>query len=560
VEDFMRRGFILAIAAGALLGGTRAHASSYTITTNAMTQAWDGACSLLEAINASNTFAADHECPAGTGVDDITLSGGTYTTTVPLAIINNVTISGSGLSVIAANFASTQYDVLLSVGGQLTIDNVTVRNDTNNASVFTTGIGVWDNGSLTSHDRLRVTGFTWGGIYLQNASLNLDHGRIDHNTNLHPDPAWNHGAGIWVNNPDGTTPHGVELLHSSIVFNQAAGNGGGLFFGASGGSHLDYNTYSNNSAARGGGLYIATNSPGYFESYHQTIGLNTASVSGGGVEEHHMGSELAFNSSVIANNTAPTGANMVRNGSGGISQDNIWGAGVTSASLGCTTTWTCTHNTFGADAKFGPTMTMGGVYYFQEMLPLLKGSPAVDFGTTSGNESQDARGMSGNQDGDNNGSTGVDAGAFEKNLVWQSEENLEFFSSSGDLVNIDVGTGYSGGLGRRLDANANNDYVKYVIPIAEAGTYDVTVKFKRASNGGKFFVGFASSQNGTYTELPSEQDCFSANTTFPAAVSLGSQTFNAAGKFYVRFRVSGQTAGSTGRVLFQDYVKVRKTN
>lgn len=56
------------------------------------------------------------------------------------------------------------------------------------------------------------------------------------------------------------------------------------------------------------------------------------------------------------------------------------------------------------------------------------------------------------------------------------------------------------------------------------------------------------------------QDCYAANASFPAAVSLGSLTFNAAGKFYVRFRVSGQTAGSTGRVLFQDYVKVRKTN
>lgn len=557
----MRRGIILAIATGgALLGGTRAQASSYTIVTNAMTQAWDGSCSLLEAINASNTLASDHECAAGTGNDDITLSGGTYTTTVPLGINNTVTISGTGTSVIAANFASTQYDTLFSVGGQLTIDNVTVRNDTNNASIFVTGIAVWDTGSLTSNDRLRVTGFTWGGIYLQNAGLFLDHARIDHNTNLYPDPTWNNGGGIWVNNPDGTIPQGFSLLHSSIVFNQAAGNGGGLFFGVNGNSRLAYNTYANNSAARGGGIYIATNSPGYYESYHQTIGLNTASISGGGVEEHHMGSELAFNSSIIANNTAPTGANMVRNGTGGISQDNIWGAGVTSASLGCTTTWTCTHNTFGADAKLGPAMTMGGAYYTYEMLPLLKGSPAVDFGTTAGNESVDARGMSGNQDGDNSGSAGVDAGAFEKNLVWQTEENLEFFSSSGDLVNIDVGGGYSGGLGRRLDSNANNDYVKYVIPIAEAGTYDITVKFKRASNGGKFFVGFASSQNGTYTELPTEQDCYSANTTFPAAVSLGSLTFSSAGKFYVRFRVSGQTAGSTGRVLFQDYVKVRKTN
>ena len=250
------------------------------------------------------------------------------------------------------------------MAGNLTIDNVTLRNDTNNASVFVTGISVWDNGSLTSNDRLRVTGFTWCGIYMQNAQLSLEHARIDHNTNLYPDAAWNHGAGIWLNDYDPTIPHGMELHHSTIAFNSAAGNGGGLYFGASGGSHLTYNTFANNSAARGGGMYVGTVAPGYFESYHQSIGANSATISGGGVEEHHMASGLAFDSSVIANNTAPTGANMVRNASGGISIDNVWGAGVTSANLGCTTAgWTCTHNTFGADAKFGPVMTMGGLYF-----------------------------------------------------------------------------------------------------------------------------------------------------------------------------------------------------
>lgn len=43
-EDFMRRGTILAAAVcGALLLSARAQASSYTINTNAMTYAFDGA-------------------------------------------------------------------------------------------------------------------------------------------------------------------------------------------------------------------------------------------------------------------------------------------------------------------------------------------------------------------------------------------------------------------------------------------------------------------------------------------------------------------------------------
>jgi hypothetical protein len=204
-------------------------------------------------------------------------------------------------------------------------------------------------------------------------------------------------------------------------------------------------------------------------------------------------------------------------------------------------------------------MPMGGAYYSMEVLPTLKGSLAIDYNTTSGNESTDQRGMNGNVDGDDTVTSKVDAGAFEKNLIWQAEDILEFASSSGDLVDIDVGGGYSGGLGRRLTANANNDYVTYPIPIAEAGTYDVTVKFKRASNGGKFQTGTASTQGGAYDEAGlSAQDCFSAGTTFPAAVSVGSRQFNSAQKYYVRFKVTG-TSGA-GRLLFHDYVKVKKTN
>jgi hypothetical protein len=73
-------------------------------------------------------------------------------------------------------------------------------------------------------------------------------------------------------------------------------------------------------------------------------------------------------------------------------------------------------------------------------------------------------------------------------------------------------------------------------------------------------VGTSSSMNGVYDESGFvEQTCYSSATTFPAAISLGTRTFNSAGKYWVRFRVTAAGAGG-GRALHDDYVKIRKLN
>jgi hypothetical protein len=190
----------------------------------------------------------------------------------------------------------------------------------------------------------------------------------------------------------------------------------------------------------------------------------------------------------------------------------------------------------------------------------LKGSPAIDFGANNGAEALDQRGMNGSVDGDGNGTVAIDAGSIERNQIWESEGTLEWVNSSNDLVDIDVG-GYPGGqLGRRLSANATNDYVSYAVPIPEAGIYEIIVRFKQASSGGKFKVGTASAANGAYDEsVFAEQNGYAAATGFPAPVNLGTRTFNAPGKYWIRLRVSA-AGGGGGRNLFQDYIKVRKTN
>jgi hypothetical protein len=563
--------YISAFALGLLVlrPGT-AHATSYVVTTNAMTSAADGACSLVEAVTASNTGIAQNECQAGTGNDEIMLSGGTYLATASLRPTRTLTISGMGTTIIAAAFNGKPGSYLVGVIGanaNLTIDNVTLRNDTTEVNRYISGIYASTEANVTSHDRLRVTGFTWSGIYAVKAQVSLEHALIDHNSSLNP-AGVGHGGGVYVDS-SGNGNHAFNFNHSSAVYNTALNDGGGIYFAADGGSHFFYSTFAKNTAKRGGGLFVGTKTGGYFEARHITVGRNNATVSGGGVYEQHNASGLFFLGSIIANNTlnndaSATTANMFRSAGAGNAFDNIWGAGVTANSLGCAPAapnWNCTNNSYGTDAKLASDpISMGGAYYSMPVLMPLKGSPAIDYGASSGAEALDQRGLNGNIDGDGNGTVAIDAGAIERNQIWQSEETREWVNSSNDLVDIDVGGYPMGQLGRRLSANSTNDYVSYAVPIAEAGAYDITVKFKQASDGGKFKVGTASTSNGAYDETGfAEQNGYAAATSLPAAVNLGSRTFNAPGKYWIRFRVSAAGTGG-GRALSQDYIKVRKTN
>lgn len=543
-----------------LAGSNLAHATAYTIATTAMTSAWDGQCSLVEAVSAASNQAADHECPAGNGDDQIYLSGGTYTAAAGLRVTGKLSIDGSGSSVIAANFSSQQ-DLFTAAGAaaHLTIDRTLLRNDTANKAILITGIYAYGGATIASNDALRVSGFTWSGVWANDSNITLDHAHIDRNKSP--------GGGAGVRMDDQST-HFMQFNHSSAVFNQSGGDGGGVFARSGTGVHIHYSTLANNTAVRGGGLFIDTIAPGYFEAWHLSIGRNDATTSGGGIYENHNASRLELSGSVVANNTvagnaAAATANLFRQAQAGHSVDTVWGAGVTAASLGCdaVANWECVHNSYGQDAKFAPTaMPFGGTYYTTEVLPLLKGSPAIDYNAPYGFESADQRGLATNVDGDNSGFSKIDPGAVEQNLIWQAEEILEFASSNGDFINLEVDGGYSGSLGRRLSANANNDYGTYAVYVPEAGTYEVVVKLKRTGDGGKFFVGTASSVNGAYSEAGfAEQTCYSANTSFPPAINLGTRNFNAAGRYWVRTRVSGAGNGG-GRNLYLDYVKVRKTN
>jgi hypothetical protein len=108
-----------------------------------------------------------------------------------------------------------------------------------------------------------------------------------------------------------------------------------------------------------------------------------------------------------------------------------------------------------------------------------------------------------------------------------------------------------------LQANAVNDYVTYRTPTSvTSGNYNVVVGFKMGSYAGKFKVYWANTQNGTYTQVGSEQNAYAANNGW-ANVPLGMVNFSSTGQKFFKFTVTGMGTGRYYQV-FPDYVELIK--
>ena len=90
------------------------------------------------------------------------------------------------------------------------------------------------------------------------------------------------------------------------------------------------------------------------------------------------------------------------------------------------------------------------------------------------------------QDGDNNGSVKKDVGAYEANLIWESE--IGGYVAYSDLPEADV-TGYAAGnSGLVLHSDNVGDYITMPMHFAESGTYTVSMRPTQVSDTAGNFV------------------------------------------------------------------------
>ncbi len=385
-------------------------------------------------------------------------------------VYSNSPVTGTGLT-FTSNTAHGGAGALYFYSGSTSITNSTF---TSNQANLPSGSG-WGQGGAIYNDNsaLTLTNVTFnnniagqgGAMYFNGGSLTGDQLTFTNNNN--PDPAytgWTLAGAIYFLYPGSVTisnstfsgnriKNGVggaiqyegsgtiSITDTSFTDNYSAGNGG---LGDGGGGainiptsgptlNLSRVTFSGNQAKYGGAIYSRASDGTYT---NVTISGNTATAQGGGLYIYGKVKNLV--NCTIANNTAPSNSgggiydnsgtntalylknSIIANNTDkdyvaydGSSVPNSQGYNICS-DTSCNSFLTATGDSTSTSPLLGSLGNNGGPV---KTMALLSNSPAMDTGTNTGCPSTDARGVKRPEDGDNNGTSVCDIGAYEYSWV-----------------------------------------------------------------------------------------------------------------------------------------------
>lgn len=394
----------------AVLAAPAAQAATFNVTNLNDT----GAGSLRDAINTANASA---------GADVITfqpgLTGTITLTSGQLLVSDSVDIQGPGAAAMAVSGNNASRVFYLYNSGALldiTISDLTVRD-----GAETDGAGIMDADENLTLDGVVVTGNhatnDGGGLWMDgfNFSFTIRNSTFSGNTagdagggiyvedtnddniaNLFQDSTISgnsayRGGGIYFYDPDSP----VTIDRTTISGNTASDNGGGLLLldtDTDGSFVVSSSTISGNSAVDGGGAYFyqadqpvtlrnvtvsgnqATGSGGglfFYDGYSGvdlqfvTVVSNSAAISGGGV--YLEDGNIDVTNSIVANNTAPSDADLAGAGTFTVTYSLVEASGGTITDGG--------NNITGTDPDLGPLADNGGPTDTHLPNP---GSPVID--------------------------------------------------------------------------------------------------------------------------------------------------------------------------------------
>lgn len=374
--------FSRVIGAIALMMAGQALAIQINVTRDAVDQVTNGNCSLIEAFVAAQTKAPIDACPAGTGDDVLVLpSNSTYTFVAPYDSSSNdaafpsvasvVTIVGNGSTLIRDGTAPSFRFFVISDGGRLTLDGLSLRN----------GLGSDPGGAI-----LLGSG---------SASLTLFHALLIDNHCVEPC----HGGAVWAGASSGLQ---IYSYGSAIVGNSATYVGA---LGLAGGAAVLVNTtVAGNTAADDGALASALNST--LTLIHSSVIANTATGSGALAAGILSWSPVNLENSVI---------------SGSAGGPDCWvdpsqGGSVTTYGYNLASTGNCPSELTG-DPMLQVALTDSGLPLAYAPSP---GSPLIDSAdsticqqTALNGQQQDQLGTLRPQDGNGGGVAACDVGAIE---------------------------------------------------------------------------------------------------------------------------------------------------
>ena len=347
-------------------------------------------CTLRAAVEQANALPSNDRVlfslPASSTITLTTANGGE----IPIDNNGTLEIVGTGANNLTINGGAGTNRIFYTNGAVVTISGVTLTGGNGTGTSSGNGGAIYANGGTLTLDRVHITqnsagaGFAGGGVFF---SSGTNHRIINSTFSVNQAPDC---AGFY--NFNGT----LTVVNSTISGNTASTNVGGGFCsgGASSNTTLRNVTITNNAAPNGGGIY-------------------------------HFGGSLNFGNTIIAGNraTAPNGVGpeIFFVGSGSITSagNNLVGDSTGDAA---NTNVSVTYQT--SDIQDRNPM-LGVLQNNVGQTPthaLLSGSPAIDAGSnalavdpSNGNAAltTDQRGLPRIVDGDGNGTSIVDIGAFE---------------------------------------------------------------------------------------------------------------------------------------------------
>lgn len=395
--------FLAALAPGALSTAS-ASAATIGVTTPTDELNADGDCSLREAVAAADLDAVVDNCPAGSGRDTVRVPNGTYVLRgEQVTIQSSLAIAGSGRAgtVVDGNNASIVFGISPGSGYQVTFSGITVRNG-NASTGGGNGGGIWAGGPNT---RLTLDNVTLDRNVAQfQGGLAPGDVTVIRNSTLSNNSATMDGGAILANVSSLT-------VQSSVLRNNHAGLSGGALSVSSGSVALTNVTVGGNTAAQnGGGIYVGSGATASLTS--STIAGNQAAVGGGIANAGALAPVLR--NSLIARNFNPGNPGGRRDCSGAFTSQ---GYNLVQTTTGCTIAGDLTGNILHVEPLLGPLQYNGGPTLTRA---LLTGSPAIDAGNpalpgsgASACPGTDQRGVTRPRDGNGDGVTRCDIGAYE---------------------------------------------------------------------------------------------------------------------------------------------------
>lgn len=300
-------GAVLTAAAGLgfALAPTPVRAAVIQVTAGAVDDTVNGNCSLIEAINTANSTTLEDGCTQGdSGPDTLVLpAGSTFTFTefnstndgrnaLPTTF-SEMTVQGNGAIIERDPGSEEAFRLFHVFSGNLTLQDLTLRNGSATDSTFDDG-----GGAIFNRGTLNVVGCTvtnnttagYGGAMFNyfGGTINIAGSTISGNT------ASESGGGI-INRSSST----VTITNSNVVGNSATIYGGGI--SNTGTITITDSTLSGNQVTDyyGGGLFSGEGSVTITNS---TVSGNTAEKLGGGI--HLDDSNAHIKNSNISGNTA----------------------------------------------------------------------------------------------------------------------------------------------------------------------------------------------------------------------------------------------------------------